>query len=122
MSNALALGRRLGGLGLCAKVAAHEARLQDGVVRMKGGVLPLPPRRAPGVSVRVEQDGSLHISVSIVVRYGTDLRAVTAAVQRAVIDGVGRISERPVGTVNIHVTGFELARPERRLYDRGTTQ
>lgn len=122
MSGTIALGRRPGNLVICAKVAAHEARLQDGVVRLGRGLQALVSRRAPGARVRIAPDGSLHIDVSVVVRYGTDLRALAPSIQRAVIGGVGRISERPVGTVNVHVAGFELARPERRPYDKSVPQ
>ena len=122
MSSTLALGHQPSNLAVCAKVAAHEVRLQDGVVRMDCSLAALAARRAPGVTVHVCPDGSLHIDVSVVVRYGTDLRRLAPTLQRAVIGGVGRISDRPVGTVNIRVTGFELARPERRLYDKGASQ
>lgn len=122
MSSALALGRRFTDLAVCAKVAAHEARLLDGVVRMDGGRRALAAWRAPGVAVRVSADGSLLIDVSVVVRYGVDPRRLAPALQRAVIGGVGRISDRPVDIVNVHITGFELARPERRLYDKSASQ
>lgn len=121
-SNSLALGRQLGSLSLYAKVAAHEARLQDGVVRTQCGLCAALTRRAPGARVRVAPDGTLHINVSVVVRYGMDPRAVTAAVQKAVLGGVSRIADRPVGAVNVIVSGFELARPLRRLYDKSGAQ
>jgi uncharacterized alkaline shock family protein YloU len=121
-SNSLALGRQLGSLAICAKVAAHEARLQEGVVRTQCGLCAALVRRSSGATARVAPDGSLQINVSVVVRYGMDPRAVTAAVQKAVIGGVGRISDRPVGAVNVFVRGFEPARPQRRLYDKSGTQ
>ncbi len=120
MSGTLALGRQPIDLSVYARVAAHEAKLQEGVVRMDGGLAArLPLCRGCGVKTRLARDGSLQIAVSVVVRYGADLNALSASIQEAVLRGVGRISDRPVGSVNVHITGFEVPKPERRFYERG---
>lgn len=115
----LALGRLPLDLSLYAKVAAHEAKLQADVVRLCGCLLDrLALNRAPGVSIRLARNGGLHINVAIVVRYGADVKTVGMAVQHAVLNGVQRISDRPVAAVNVVVAGFEVARPERKPYEK----
>lgn len=115
----LALGRLPLDLSLYAKVAAHEAKLQDDVVRLCGCLLDrLALNRAPGVRIRLARNGRLHINVAIVVRYGADVKAVGTAVQEAVLDGVQRISDRPVAAVHVTMAGFEVARPERMPYEK----
>jgi hypothetical protein len=122
MSGTIALDRQPIDLSVYARVAAHEARLQKDVVRLDcgwAGRLPLPG--ACGVKSRLDADGGLQLEVRIVVRYGTDARAVGAAVQEAVRRGVGRISDRPVNCVHVVIRGFEFGRPERPLYERSAT-
>lgn len=115
----LALGRLPLNLSLYAKVAAHEAKLQNDVVRLCGCLFDrVALNRAPGVSIRLARNGGLHINVSIVIRYGADVNAVGTAVQEAILDGVQRISDRPVATVNVTVAGFEVAKPERKPYEK----
>jgi uncharacterized alkaline shock family protein YloU len=69
---------------------------------MRTGLLDwLRIRRAPGVRVRLDAEGRLHIAVSVVVRYGTDLRRLGNAVQESVVIAVRGLCEYPVGRVDV---------------------
>ncbi len=86
---------------------AHDAALrQEGVSGMAtaGIAEKLGVRKAAGVAARLDQDGWLHLDVSIVAVRGEDLLHVGSRVQEAVIAAVREASDQPMGPVNVHVT------------------
>jgi uncharacterized alkaline shock family protein YloU len=85
---------------------AHEAAMrQDGVAGMiaSGIAEKLGVRKANGVSARVDEDGWLHLDISIVAMQAEDLLSLGARVQEAVISAVRETSDQPMGPVNVHV-------------------
>ena len=115
MSEPTALGKHEVDMTVYQKVAAHEALRQDGVVRLNAGFTEkLGMAKASGVNVRLDDDGHLLIDISVVVRYGTDLRRLGPAIQEAVITAIRRMSDQPVGQVNVYITDIEFPKPEAK--------
>lgn len=109
MTDSIALGKQEVDLMVYAKVAAHETLLQEGVVRMNPGFSGrFGMAKVPGIAARLEEDGSLQIDISVVVRYGADLRTLGPAIQEAVLSGVRRMSDQPVGQINVYVADIEF--------------
>ncbi|MCL4218657.1 MAG: Asp23/Gls24 family envelope stress response protein [Candidatus Hydrogenedentes bacterium] len=103
------LGKHEVDLMVYAKVAAHEASRQPGVVRLHANAAYRITRgKTPGVTSRLDEDGMLHLDISLDVRYGTDLRDLGPAVQEAVLNGIRRMSDQPVGDINVYVIGIEF--------------
>ncbi|MBI4555946.1 MAG: Asp23/Gls24 family envelope stress response protein [Candidatus Hydrogenedentes bacterium] len=120
MSDSLALGKQEVDLSVYAKVAAYETLRQEGVLRMNAGFTEkLGMNKSPGVSVRLLDDGGLQIDVSVIVRYGTDLRSLGPAVQEAVLSGLRRMSDQPVGQINVYIADIEFPRGEARPAEEG---
>ena len=57
---------------------------------------------------RRHDDATLHLDISLDVRYGADLRDLGPAVQEAVLNGIRRMSDQPVGEINVYVIGIEF--------------
>lgn len=122
MSDPESLGKHEIDMSVYAKAAAHETLLQEGVVRMNSGFSDkLGMNRVPGVSTRIEEDGALHIDISVIVRYGTDLRQLGPAIQEAVLNGIRCMSDQPVGQVNVFIADIEFPKeaPEAPPEDEG---
>ena len=112
MSEAMELGKHEVDMSVYAKVAAHEALLQEGVVRLNVGMTEkLGMNKTPGVTARMEEDGELHIDISVIVRYGTDLRQLGPAIQEAVLTGIHRMSDQPVGQINVYIADIDFGEP-----------
>lgn len=113
MNESIALGKHEVDMSVYAKVAAHETLLQDGVVRMNSGFTEkLGMNKVPGVTTRIDDDGTLQFDVSVIVRYGTDLRSLGPAVQEAVLNGIRHMSDQPVGQINVYIADIEFGRSE----------
>lgn len=111
MSDPVALGKHEVDMAVYAKVAAHETLLQPGVVRMNAGFTEkLGMSRVPGVNTRIEEDGGLHIDISVIVEYGTDLRELGPAIQEAVLNGIHQMSDQPVGQINVYIADIEFGK------------
>ncbi len=109
MTDSIALGKQEVALMVYAKAAAHETQRQDGVVRMNAGFSGrFGMAKVPGIGARLEEDGSLQIDISVVVRYGTDLRTLGPAIQEAVLSGIRRMSDQPVSQINVYVADIEF--------------
>ncbi len=110
-------------MSVYTKVAAHEACLQDGVIRLHtgiGGRLGLS--RTPGVVTRIDEDGALQLDISVIVRYGSDLRRVGPAIQEAVLDAIRRLSDQPVGQINVYMADIEFTRNSHNQPEGGMSQ
>lgn len=111
MNDFLAPGKQEIDLTVYAKVAAYETLKQEGVVRLNAGFTEkLGIGRTPGVSVRLEEDGALQLDISVVVRYGADLRNVGPAIQEAVLNSLRQMSDQPVGQINVYIADIEFSR------------
>jgi uncharacterized alkaline shock family protein YloU len=109
MIDTLGLGKQEVDISVYAKVAAHATLQQDGVVRMNTGFTEkLGMNRTPGVTARLLEDGGLQIDISVIVRYGTDLRKVGPAVQEAVLTDIRRMADQPIGQINVYVADIEF--------------
>jgi uncharacterized alkaline shock family protein YloU len=101
-------------LSVYAKVAAHEAQLQEGVLCMHKG---LGQRfafgKAAGVKTRVSRDGRIEVDVAVVAQYGTDLQALGQAIRRAVTMRLGAMSNQPMGRVNVIIADIKLSKAHR---------
>lgn len=120
MSDPIALGKHEVDMSVYAKAAAHETLLQEGVVRMNSSFSEkLGMSRVPGVNTRIEEDGSLHIDISVIVRYGVDLRELGPAVQEAVLNGIRQMSDQPVGQINVYIADIEFAKEPAKTSEQG---
>ncbi|MDZ4655499.1 MAG: Asp23/Gls24 family envelope stress response protein [Coriobacteriia bacterium] len=106
---------RLEGLGVAPGVletiAALATQSVDGVVSILGtqGLAGLVPKSgARGVVVSVVEDGSLHVVLHLTVRYGTPLREVAIAVQRAVGDALLTQTGQKVAAVDVFIDGIQF--------------
>ncbi len=109
MNDSVALGKHEVDLAVYAKVAAHETQRQEGVVRMSAGFSGrLGMTKVPGVVSRLEEDGSLRLDISVVIRYGADLRALGPAIQESVLTGIRAMSDQPVGQINVYIADVEF--------------
>jgi uncharacterized alkaline shock family protein YloU len=123
MSHPIPLGRQEVNMSVYTKVAAHEACLQDGVVRLHTGVGgKLGLRRTPGVVTRIDEDGTLQLDISVIVRYGSDLRRVGPAIQEAVLGAIRRLSDQPVGQINVYMADIEFTRSSPKEPEGSTSQ
>ena len=94
---------------LCAKVAAHEARHQAGVKKLRRGFLGwLPFHKNAGVSITIDDYGRLHADVAVIAMLGWDLPDLGLRVQQAVHQGILRITERPIGEINVTIAGVNV--------------
>jgi len=113
MNDSAALGKHEVDMSVYAKVAAHETLSQEGVVRLNSGFTDkIGMSKTPGLTTRLDDDGRLQIDVSIIVRYGTDLRRLGPAIQEAVLTGIRRMSDQPVGQINVFIADIEFAKAE----------
>lgn len=109
MEETMDLGKHEVDLSVYAKVAAFEALQQEGVVRMNAGFTEkLGINRTPGVTARIGDDGRLQMDISVVVQYGTDLRALGPSIQEAVLTAIRKMSDQPVGQINVFVADIEF--------------
>ena len=98
-------------MSVYAKVAAHETLLQEGVVRMNAGFTEkLGLSKTRGISARMDDDGSLQIDISVVAQYGTDLRRLGPAIQEAVLNAIRRMSDQPVGQINVFIADIAFTK------------
>ena len=91
-----------------ARIAHDEALRQEGVACMQTGLAErLGMRKTPGVVTHIDNEGWLHIDISIIAQHGTDLHQIGTRVQEAVIAAIRKVSDQPIGRVNVHVTQRE---------------
>jgi len=106
--DAVARDKKLLGQEALARIAHDEALRQEGVAGMHAGLADrLGMRKPPGVSARIDHEGWLHVDISVVARHGTDLHHLGARIQEAVIAAIRRVSDQPIGRVNVNVTQRE---------------
>lgn len=109
MSESMPLGRQEVNMAVYTKVAAFEACRQDGVVRLHTGIAErLGLAQSGGVVTRIDDDGALAFDISVIVRYGCDLRRVGPAIQEAVLEAIQRLSDQPVGPINVYIADVEF--------------
>jgi uncharacterized alkaline shock family protein YloU len=115
MNDYIALGKQEVEMAVYAKVAAHETLRQAGVARLNAGFSEkFGMSKTPGVQTRLEEDGSLHIDISIIVHYGTDLRELGPKIQESVLSGIRKLSDQPVGQINVYVADIDFEGVARR--------
>ena len=91
-----------------ARIVYDEALRQEGVACMHTGLAErLGMRKTPGVVTHIDHEGWLHIDISIIAQHGTDLHHLGTRVQEAVIAAIRKVSDQPIGRVNVHVTQRE---------------
>lgn len=120
VNEAVDLGKQEVDMAVYAKVAAYETLLQDGVARMNTGFTEkIGMNKTPGVTARIEEDGRLHVDISVVVRYGTDLRRLGPSIQEAVLSGIRRMSDQPVGQINVYIADIEFGKADAKQPKEG---
>ena len=113
MNDGADLGRHEVDMSVYAKVAAHETLKHRDVVRLNSGFTEmLGISRTPGVTARLEDDGRLHIDISVIVRHRTDLRSLGPAIQQDVLSAIRNMSDQPVGQINVYIADIEFAKDE----------
>jgi uncharacterized alkaline shock family protein YloU len=89
-----------------AQVALYETLRQEGVAHMATGLAEkLGIRKTPGVVARIDEEGWLHIDIAIVAGPETGWHCVGATVQQAVIAAIRKVSDQPIGRVNVRIRG-----------------
>ncbi len=89
---------------VCARVARHEILHQEGVAGLWTR-FPRWLRRTPGVRVRLDLHGRVHVKTTIVVRYGCNAREVGEQVQEAIRTAIERTSDRAIGRIRVTIAG-----------------
>jgi uncharacterized alkaline shock family protein YloU len=89
-----------------AQVALYETLRQEGVAQMATGLAEkLGVRKTPGVVARIDEEGWLHIDIAIVAGPERGWHCVGATVQQAVIAAIRKVSNQPIGRVNVRIRG-----------------
>jgi len=92
------------------KLAVQETLRCDGVTGMHKGVADrLGMRKISGVAIRRDKEDRLHLDISIIVKYGTDLRKLGSDIQNAVVRAIAQESAEPVAQINVVVADIEFA-------------
>ena len=94
-----------------ASVARHEVRQHEDVAAVPSRTAQWL-RRSSGIRVRVDGDGRLHVSAAIIMRYGRDAYEVGMNVQEAIYAAIERVSDRPVGSIDVVIEGIALTQRE----------
>ncbi len=94
-----------------ARVVRHHILRHAGVARMCGSLCQRL-RRAHGVSVRIDRQGKLHIRAKVVVFYGYNLHTTGLELHQAVAEAVHRLSDRPIGRIDLRIVGIKIAVPQ----------
>ncbi len=103
-----------------AKIAAHEALQQEGVVRIGTGLVSrLRRRKTRGVVAHIRRNGSVHLHIPLTVRFGVDLQQLGSAVQHAVYNGVERASDQPVEFIRVTIADLEFAKTGKTEPEKG---
>jgi uncharacterized alkaline shock family protein YloU len=92
-----------------AAVAAVEVDGVAGLSNMGNDIAGIAAKKnlSKGVRLRSEE-GSLVIDLSLLVKFGTNIQTVAAAVQSSVMTSVESVVGLPVGCVNVHVSGISF--------------
>lgn len=91
-------------------VGSLSANLGNDIVEMLGGKKNL----AKGVHVSSNEDGSLNVEVSILIKYGYTIMDVARQVQNAVQSGIENMSGLTAASVNVNVTGVIFEKEPKR--------
>jgi uncharacterized alkaline shock family protein YloU len=91
-------------------VGSLSANLGNDIVEMLGGKKNI----AKGVHVSSNEDGSLNVDVSILIKYGYTILDVARHVQDAVQSGIENMSGLTAACVNVNVTGVIFAKEPKR--------
>lgn len=90
-------------------VGSLSANLGNDIVEMLGGKKNL----AKGVHVSSNEDGSLNVDVSILIRYGYTIMEVAKQVQIAVQSSIENMSGLTAASVNVNVTGVTFEKESK---------
>ena len=63
-----------------------------------------------GIDITVDEEGKLHISISVDVYYGYVLPDLAANIRQAISDAVTSQVGIPVGSVDVYIDGMQFAR------------
>lgn len=87
------------------RVVRHFVMKQPGVAALPGSWW-RRLRRTSGVDIGLGRQGALHVTVTIIARYGFDLRTLGQRVQETAAASIRRLSGRPVKRVNVRIAGI----------------
>ena len=97
-----------------AMIAGAAALEIDGIAGMAGNfadITEILGRRNLGKGVKVEvTDGTVHIGINIIVRFGYQIHEVSSHVQQRVKNAVESMTGLSVAETNIYVTGLQAER------------
>lgn len=91
-------------------VGSLSANLGNDLVEMLGGKKNL----AKGVHVSANEDGSLNVEVSILIKYGYTIMDVAKLVQAGVLASIENMSGLTAACVNVNVTGVTFEKDAKR--------
>lgn len=91
-------------------VGSLSANLGNDIVEMLGGRKNL----GKGVHITSNEDGSLNVDVSILIKYGHTIMEVAKQVQDAVQVGIENMSGLTAACVNVNVTGVTFEKEPKR--------
>ncbi len=93
---------------LCAKVAAHETLLQDGVIKLSGDALrALAPGRVTGIDIALDTHYRLVVRITLVAEFGFDFKTMAEKVQQAVHRGISEASDLQVRAIHVRIAGVQ---------------
>jgi len=92
---------------VCSRVVKRALLEQDAVTRLRPTALQYLGR-TPGVRVKTGRDGRLQVTARVALRYGAGAAQAGPAAQQAVIQALERVTNQPVGAINLVVAGFKI--------------
>ena len=87
---------------VCAKIAAHETLLQEGVIKLGEGFV--------GSGIRISLDDSYRIvvRVTLIARFGADVAVMAKDIQEAVYRGLRQASSLQVAAIHVRIAGVKV--------------
>lgn len=81
---------------LCAKVAAHETSLQEGVIKL-----------LDGVSIRLNARYRIIVRINVLAEFGYDFKRLGDDVQDAVFRGIATATDLQVAAIHVRIGGVK---------------
>ncbi len=91
-------------------VGSLSANLGNDIVEMLGGKKNL----AKGIRITTNEDGSLNVEISILVKYGYTILDVAKQVQDTIQASIDSMSGLTAASVNVNVTGVTFEKDAKR--------
>ncbi|HJL17989.1 MAG TPA: Asp23/Gls24 family envelope stress response protein [Sandaracinaceae bacterium LLY-WYZ-13_1] len=94
-----------------ATIAGMCAKQIEGIYSLKPRLIPFGNENTTGVDVEVGSKQAA-VDLDVIMEYGTDIEACANELRKAMSDEIGKMANREVVEVNIHVSDIHLPESE----------